>query len=127
MAIGYDFSRGRLDTTVHPFEVSQSTDDVRITTRFDESFISMSIFGSLHESGHGMYEQNINPEYGRSALTTDLPGMYAVGGTSFGAHESQSRLFENHIGRSRSFWDVHFEKLKAAFPDGLGDVRKTVS
>ena len=80
------------------------------------------VFGTLHESGHGMYEQNINPRYSRTALTTDLPGMYAVGGTSFGAHESQSRLFENHVGRSRSFWALHFKTLQRAFPEGLGDV-----
>ena len=121
-AIGYDFSRGRLDSTVHPFEVSQNVDDVRITTRFNESFISAALFGTLHESGHGMYEQGVDPALSRTALTTDLPGMYAVGGTSFGTHESQSRLFENHVGRSHAFWSNHYPALQAAFPEGLGDV-----
>jgi carboxypeptidase Taq len=102
-AISYDFGRGRLDPTVYPFEVSHGADNVRITTRFNPSFVSAAIFGTLHESGHGIYEQGVDPAYGRTALATNLPDMCAVGGTSFGAHESQSRLFENHVGRSRSF------------------------
>ena len=59
----------------------------------------MSLFGSLHEAGHALYEQNVDPAYTRTPLATDLVGLYAVGGVSFGAHESQSRLFENHVGR----------------------------
>jgi carboxypeptidase Taq len=128
-AIGFDFRRGRLDEAVHPFEVSQHADDVRITTRYNQSFISAAIFGTLHESGHGMYEQGIDPALSRTALATDLPGMYAVGGASFGTHESQSRLFENHVGRSREFWcgggstsEGHYLRLQRAFPEGLGDV-----
>jgi carboxypeptidase Taq len=82
----------------------------------------MSLFGSLHEAGHALYEQNVDPAYTRTPLATDLVGLYAVGGVSFGAHESQSRLFENHVGRSRAFWDLNFAEARAAYPDQLSDV-----
>ncbi len=120
--LGYDFGRGRLDTTVHPFEVSFTRDDVRITTRTRPNALMPALFGAMHETGHALYEQNVDPAYSGTALATDLIGLYAVGGTSFGAHESQSRLWENHVGRSRPFWDRHFPELRAAFPDALGDV-----
>jgi carboxypeptidase Taq len=120
--IGYDFQRGRLDDTVHPFEISFTRDDVRITTRFYENYLPPSVFGALHEAGHGIYEQGVDPVYTRSPLATDLVGWYAVGGTSFGAHESQSRLYENHVGRSRRFWELHFGVLRDAFPEALADV-----
>jgi carboxypeptidase Taq len=121
-AFGYDFDRGRLDTTVHPFEVSFTRQDVRITTRYRRNFLPPALFGAMHETGHGLYEQNADPSYTRTALATDLIGLYAVAGTSFGAHESQSRLWENHVGRSRSFWRLHFPTVREAFPDALGDV-----
>lgn len=120
--LGYDFQRGRLDTTVHPFEVSFTRNDVRITTRYNRNYLPASIFGTAHETGHGLYEQGVDPAYTRTTLTTDLVGLYGVGGASFGAHESQSRLWENHIVRSRSFWQLHFSELQKHFPDQLGDV-----
>ena len=92
---------------MHPFEISFTRDDVRITTRYYKNFINPSLFGTLHEAGHGIYEQNVREDYTRSAMTTDFLSFYAVGGVSFGAHESQSRLYENHIGRSKVFWENH--------------------
>jgi carboxypeptidase Taq len=115
-AIGYDFKRGRIDPTVHPFEISFTREDVRITTRFKPNHLAQSIFGTLHEAGHGLYEQNIDPTFTRSIFATDLRGLYAVGGTSYGAHESQSRLFENHVGRSPAFWQRLYPELATAFP-----------
>ena len=120
--LGYDFQRGRLDTTVHPFEVSFTRNDVRITTRYNRNYLPASLFGTAHETGHGLYEQGVDPAYTRTTLATDLVGLYAVGGTSFGGHESQSRLWENHIVRSRGFWERHFPELQKHFPDQLGDV-----
>jgi carboxypeptidase Taq len=120
--LGYDFQRGRLDTTVHPFEVSFTRNDVRITTRYNRNYLPASIFGTAHETGHGLYEQGVDPAYTRTTLATDLAGLYAVGGTSFGAHESQSRLWENHIVRSRTFWQLHFPELQKHFPNQLADV-----
>ena len=119
---GYDLERGRLDTTIHPFEISFTREDVRITTRYKENYLPASLFGTLHETGHALYEQGVNPAYTRTPLATDLPGMYAVGGVSFGAHESQSRLWENHIGRSRTFWQLHYGELQAEFAEQLADV-----
>lgn len=120
--IGYDLNRGRLDNTVHPFEISFTRNDVRITTRFYENYLPPSLFGALHEAGHGIYEQGVDPAYTRTPLATDLVGYYAVGGVSFGAHESQSRLYENHVGRSRAFWRLHFADLQKTFPEALHDV-----
>lgn len=120
--LGYDLRRGRLDTTVHPFEVSFTRNDVRITTRYNRAYLPASIFGTAHETGHGLYEQSVAPAYTRTALATDLVGLYAVGGTSFGAHESQSRLWENHVVRSRTFWELHFPELQGHFSQQLGDV-----
>jgi carboxypeptidase Taq len=120
--LGYDFGRGRLDATVHPFEVSFTRNDVRITTRFPRNYLPSSIFGTAHETGHAHYEQGVDPAYTRTVLTTDLVGLYAVGGTSFGAHESQSRLWENHVVRTRSFWERHFPELQRHFPEALADV-----
>jgi len=121
-AFGYDLDRGRLDTTVHPFEVSFTREDVRITTRYRSDYLPPALFGAMHETGHGLYEQNVDPTFTRTTLTTDLIGLYAVGGTSFGAHESQSRLWENHVGRSRDFWRLNYPKLRDVFPESLGDV-----
>ncbi len=120
--VGYDLNRGRLDTTVHPFEVSFTRNDVRITTRFSPNWMTASLFGALHEAGHGLYEQGVDEAYTRTPLATDLVGLYAVGGVSFGAHESQSRLWENHVGRARAFWAVHFKDAQAFYPEQLGDV-----
>ena len=117
--LGYDTDRGRLDLTVHPFEVSFTRNDVRITTRVNDEWMPKSLFGTLHETGHALYEQFCDPAYTRTPLATDLVGLYAVGGVSFGAHESQSRLFENHVGRSREFWELNYAELQATFPEQL--------
>lgn len=120
--VGYDLDRGRLDTTLHPFEVSFTRNDVRITTRFNPNYMAASLFGALHEAGHALYEQGVDPAYTRTPFATDLVGLYAVGGVSFGAHESQSRLWENHVGRSREFWQVNFAEAQAFYPEQLQDV-----
>lgn len=120
--IGYDFERGRLDTTTHPFEISITRDDVRITTRFNPQFINAGLFGTLHEAGHAIYEQNVSPQLTGTALTLDLFGLYAVAGTSYGVHESQSRLWENRVGRSLAFWQNHYATLQSAFPGVLNDI-----
>ena len=120
--LGYDLQRGRLDTTVHPFEVSFTREDVRITTRYRRDYLPASVFGTAHETGHALYEQGVDPAYTRNIFATDLIGLYAVGGTSFGAHESQSRLWENHVVRSRAFWRLHFADLQSRFPSQLHDV-----
>ncbi len=118
---GYDLNRGRLDIAPHPFEISFTCNDVRITTRYHKNFLPMALFGTLHETGHALYEQGVDPSLTRTALTTDFLGQYPVGGTSYGAHESQSRLWENQIGRSRAFWNVHFDRLREYFPEQLAD------
>ncbi len=120
--LGYDFSRGRFDTAVHPFEISQTRNDVRITSRWPEIYLPMSIFGTIHEVGHALYEQGLPDALTRSVHATDLRGLYAVGGTSFGMHESQSRLYENHVGRTPGFWRLHFGALRDIFPEQLEDV-----
>ncbi|MDG4889747.1 carboxypeptidase M32 [Mesorhizobium sp. WSM4887] len=121
-SIGYDFKRGRLDTTLHPFEISFTRNDVRITTRYNQNYLPTSVFGTIHEVGHALYEQGVDPAFTRTPFATDLVGLYAVGGVSYGAHESQSRLWENFVGRSRQFWDVHFACAQEIFPAQLADV-----
>ncbi len=118
-AFGYDLNRGRLDVAPHPFEISFTRQDVRITTRYSLNYLPMALFGTLHETGHALYEQGVDPALTRTALTIDFLGKYPVGGTSYGAHESQSRLWENQIGRSREFWEVHFPRLREYFPEQL--------
>lgn len=110
---GYDFQRGRQDKTHHPFMIKFSLGDVRITTRFREDDLGDGLFSTMHESGHAMYEQGINPAYDGTPLG---------GGTSAGVHESQSRLWENLVGRSRAFWSYYYPQLQAVFPEQLGDV-----
>ena len=107
---GYDFNRGRQDLTHHPFMTKFSSGDVRITTHVKETDIRDALFSTLHEAGHALYEQGINPAYEGTPLN---------GGTSSGVHESQSRLWENIVGRSREFWEYYFPQLQAAFPDQL--------
>jgi carboxypeptidase Taq len=111
--IGYDFDRGRLDKTHHPFMTKFSLGDVRITTRVDESFLSSALFATIHEAGHALYEQGINESY---------EGTLLADGTSSGVHESQSRLRENRVGRSRAFWEFNYPGLQAVFPKQLGKV-----
>ncbi|MEJ2747684.1 MAG: carboxypeptidase M32 [Anaerolineae bacterium] len=109
--IGYDFNRGHLGTVVHPFATSFSRDDARITTRWNPDFLNPALFGTLHESGHAMYEQGTHPDLARTPLAR---------GTSLGIHESQSRMMENMVGRNRGFWQTHYPVLQAFFPDQLG-------
>lgn len=104
---GFDFRRGRLDRAVHPFATSFGNRDVRITTRYDRNFLSTAVFGIFHEAGHGMYEQGIADGLIRSPLGTSA---------SLAVHESQSRLWENLIGRSETYWQYAWPKLQAAFP-----------
>lgn len=111
-AVGYDFNRGHLGTVVHPFATSFSRNDARITTRWYPNFLNPSLFGALHESGHAMYEQGTHPDFSRTPLAR---------GTSLGIHESQSRMMENLVGRSRGFWSAHFPKLRETFPAALGN------
>ena len=118
---GYDLNRGRLDRSAHPFEISFTRNDVRITTRYNRRFLPQALFGTLHESGHAIYEQNVDPALTGTALATDLLDLYAVGGVSYGTHESQSRLWENMVGRSHSFWQVHYPRLQNIFPAQLTD------
>ncbi len=110
---GYDFERGRQDISAHPFTTEFSIGDVRITVRFDENDLGEAVFSALHEAGHAMYEQGINPDY---------EGLPLAQGTSSGVHESQSRLWENIVGRSRGFWIHYYPKLQQVFPVQLGDV-----
>ena len=110
--MGYDFERGRLDDTVHPFEISFTRTDARITGRFRENWLPGGLFAVWHEAGHGIYEQGVSPDFTRSVFTTDFVNLYAVGGTSFGMHELQSRLWENRVGRSRRFWEQNFGALQ---------------
>ncbi len=110
---GYDFSRGRQDISAHPFTTSFARTDVRLTTRIDETFFPTAFFGTLHEAGHGLYEQGFDPALDRTPLAD---------GASLGMHESQSRLWENLVGRSRGFWEYYFPHLKQAFPDALDGV-----
>jgi carboxypeptidase Taq len=113
-AIGYDFSSGRLDVTAHPFCIDLGPKDIRITTRYNRSFFPQAFFGILHETGHGLYDQG-------------LPGMHH--GTpcgepaSLGIHESQSRMWENFVGRSRSFWQYFFPKAQEIFPGALANAK----
>ena len=110
---GYDLKRGRQDKSVHPFTTSFSINDVRITTRIDEGFVPSALFGTLHECGHGLYEQGVSQTLERTPLGS---------GASLGIHESQSRLWENLVGRSRSFWKFFFPRLQSAFSETLLDV-----
>ncbi len=110
-AIGFDFNRGRQDTAPHPFCTGWSVGDIRLTTRY-KPYLGSAIFGSLHEAGHGMYEQG-SPE------AWDLTAL--AGGVSLGVHESQSRTWENIVGRSKAFWVKFLPSLQKTFPT-IGDL-----
>ena len=112
-ALGFDLERGRLDLTTHPFASSFSVNDARITTRVQEDFLNACLFGTLHETGHALYELGV---------AEDLDGLPLARGTSSGIHESQSRLFENLIGRSSAFAEHLLPLLQQHFPDQLGGV-----
>ncbi|MER2560181.1 MAG: carboxypeptidase M32 [Myxococcaceae bacterium] len=112
-AMGFDLDAGRQDRSIHPFSNGLAPTDVRLTTRLFEDQPFSAIFGTLHEGGHGLYEQGFSTEHFRTPLA-QAPSM--------GLHESQSRLWENLVGRSRPFWTFFFPKLKARFPSQLADV-----
>lgn len=112
-AIGFDFTAGRLDVTTHPFCTGIGPGDTRITTRYNPRDFGDAFFSILHETGHGLYDQGLDPiQYG-------TPMGSAV---SLGIHESQSRLWENFVGRSRAFWEHFFPRARQAFPAALDDV-----
>ena len=106
-AFGYDMNRGRVDEVAHPYCTNFGRDDVRITTTVDPKFFNSNFFSMLHECGHALYEQGSAPE---------LEGTSLAGGVSFGIHESQSRLWENLVGRSRPFWAWAYPQVQASFP-----------
>lgn len=111
--MGYDFDAGRLDTTVHPFATGLNPGDVRVTTKYDEGDFRTAVFGTIHEGGHALYEQNISP---------DLIGTPLCSGTSMGIHESQSLFWENFVGRHKSFWKDNYETLKSYSTGQFDDV-----
>jgi carboxypeptidase Taq len=111
--IGFDFTRGRIDVTAHPFCTAPGPHDCRITTRYEEGNFSCAFFGTLHEAGHGIYDQ------GLPASLFGLPPGEAV---SMAIHESQSRLWENLVGRHRAFWTHFYPTAKREFAAALGDV-----
>jgi len=113
-SLGFDFDAGRSDVSVHPFCTTiGGPGDVRITTRYLEDFLPAALFGTLHETGHALYEQGLPAEH---AFT---PAGEAI---SLGIHESQSRMWENLVGRSLAFWAYHYDDLRRRFPEALGDV-----
>ncbi|MBO0472590.1 carboxypeptidase M32 [Enterococcus ureasiticus] len=111
--LGYDFSRGRLDDTVHPFMLDLNRNDARITTRWDETNFLMATFGVIHEAGHGIYEQSIDPKYDYTPLST---------GASMGIHESQSLFNEIIIGSNKQFWQKQFPFFKECTEGTFDDI-----
>lgn len=111
--IGFDFNCGRLDLSAHPFTSSTSPADVRLTTRYDEHWFPGAFYGVVHEAGHGMYEQGLNQDY----IFTP-----AADAAWLSVHESQSRFWENIIGRSRAFCSYYFPVLQKNFPEALKEV-----
>lgn len=112
-AFGVDDVSFRLDPTVHPFCLSLHANDVRLTTRYGALLEEHSLFSVMHEAGHGLYEHGIDPRFARTPLAS---------GASTALHESQSRLWENVIGRSRQFWEWFYPRMQGAHPDLLGSV-----
>jgi carboxypeptidase Taq len=111
--MGYDWTHGRQDKTLHPFTVGFGLGDVRITTRVNPNFLQPALFGTLHETGHAMYELGSDPSLDRTPL---------LGGSSSGIHESQSRMWENLVGRSMPFWQHFYSRLQEYFPSQLGNL-----
>ncbi len=111
--IGFDFSKGVVGESAHPFTIKLHNKDVRITNHFSEQGLIGSIFSAIHEGGHGIYELGVSDK-----LSLTLAGT----GASMAMHESQSRFYENNIGRSKEFWEPIYEKLVSTFPKQLGDV-----
>ena len=110
---GFDFTQGRLDEVVHPFCTGIGPGDTRITTCYDSYTFSRAFFGILHEAGHGMYEQGLDPEHYGTPMGESV---------SLGIHESQSRMWENFIGRSKPFWEHFFPKAQGVFHEALADI-----
>lgn len=110
---GYDWNRGRQDKAAHPFTTNFGLGDVRITTRVDENFLNTALFGTLHEAGHAIYEQGVAEELDRTPLGS---------GASLAVHESQSRMYENLLGRSYDFWVYFYPQLQDRFKTQLGNV-----
>jgi carboxypeptidase Taq len=108
---GYDWNSGRLDKAAHPFTISFGVNDVRITTRVTPDFLNTMLFGTMHECGHALYGLGVAPQLDRTGL---------AGGASFAVHESQSRLWENLIGRSLPFWEYFYPRLQKFFPQLAG-------
>ena len=109
---GFDDTAWRLDRAPHPFASSLATTDIRITTREPENSLD-GLFATMHECGHGLYEYGVDPAFERTLLAR---------GASLGLHESQSRLWENLVGRSRPFWSWFYPRLQETFPQQLGSV-----
>jgi carboxypeptidase Taq len=112
-AIGFSFKSGRLDKTIHPFCTGLGPGDIRITTRYDKNHFPQAFFGVLHEAGHGIYEQGLPAEH---------YGTPCGESVSLGIHESQSRMWENMVGRSKPFWEYFFPHAQRTFPEALKDV-----
>jgi carboxypeptidase Taq len=110
---GFDHESWRLDPTVHPFAMSAGTTDIRLTTRYDENDLGVSLFATIHEFGHGFYEAGVDPALERTVLSSV---------TSMGLHESQSRMWENLVGRGLPAWRYFYPKLQEAIPGQFGDV-----
>lgn len=110
--LGFDFKRGAIAESAHPFTTSLHNRDVRITTHYYENMVSSAIFSTIHETGHALFEQN----------NSDEITMTPLAGGSCAVHESQSRMFENMIGRSEAFWTPLYPKLKECFPEQFADV-----
>jgi carboxypeptidase Taq len=108
--LGFDLSRGRIDETAHPFTTTLGAHDVRITGRFREDYFGTGLFGLIHETGHALYEQGFDRKILGNILAT---------GTSLGIHESQSRTWENVVGRSRAFWEHYLPLAREYFPSQL--------
>ena len=111
--IGYDFETGRLDESVHPFTIGLNPKDVRVTTRYQEDFFKTALFGTIHEGGHGMYEQNIPLELFKTSVGS---------AASTGMHESQSRFWENVVGRSEAFWRGLLPEFQELFQQEIQDL-----
>lgn len=112
-AMGFDFERGRQDRSAHPFTITLAPGDIRITTRIVPDDFTSALFSTMHEGGHALYEQGIPAELARTPLGS---------GASLGVHESQSRLWENVVGRSRHFWEYFLPQAQEIFPAQLGGV-----
>ena len=111
--IGFDYSRGRLDRSTHPFCTGSHAKDVRMTTRFREDYVLDALGSTMHESGHGIYEQGLPYEHAGTPMADSI---------SLGIHESQSRMWENQVGRSRAFWTWCFPLLKQCFGAAVASV-----